>query len=48
MIYKQLFCAITFLWLSVAANDITRLETAKEPFVFDVNNIDDKYFTVKV
>ena len=48
MIYKFISFAITLLYVAVAASDISRYNSEKKPFVFSVQNIDNKYFVVKV
>ena len=48
MLYKFISFAITLLYVAVAASDISRYNSEKKPFVFDVQNIENKYFVVKV
>ena len=40
--------AITLQLVSVASLDITENQSTKGPFVFNVNNLDNKYFVVRV
>ena len=45
---KVFSIAITLLFVSVASLDITEYQSTKGPFVFNVNNFDNKYFVVRV